>query len=742
MRNFLLGFTALASVAGISGVVHAQEASDSEEIVITAQKRPENVQDVSMAVTALSAETLSEANITGATEIRRLAPSLQYSENATVRGTGFTMRGVGTQTFSNGVEQSVGTVVDGVTMSRNGMGNGDLLDLDHVEVLRGPQGMLFGRNASAGVVSLITRRPTDAFEGNGRVAIGSNNRLDLNGVINVPITDQMAFRVAGFSNSRDGLIHNVYDGNTFNDHEETGYRARLAWKSADDRWDILLSTDHSVRDGGCCMWTVRNVVPGSPLALSFASAGITASPENLQTNISGGAFSRSENSGTSLEVNWRFGGFTLTSLSAWREWQLRENADSDSTPVNGLDLNFGRSDSEQFSQEVRLASPAEGFVDYVVGLFYFSSDLHGNNGQQGSFSLTSSTPLSSRYFISDNSTESAAVFGQARFHLTDDLRIITGARYTEDDLSMDYVRSFFPGTSPASAPTEVHPTVSASNTSWRLGVEADLGEDVLLYATASRGYKGPGFNALIGAPMAALARPVEPEIPTAYELGVKASFFNGGLITNWAVFETRFEDFQAQMFDSSVPPLGAFIIGNAGELRTRGVELEWRTRPAEGLSFSGAVSYQDAVYTDFENAACWGSPATQPGCVGGIFDASGVDLPNSPDWTVSMQGRYERELSSGLLGFVTGNWFWQSEVNDSLGDPNMVRDAYGLLGGSIGVEDEQGRWQASLYVRNALDDHYTGTITTTPLAPGSYSQTPVEDAERLFGVALEYRFGQ
>lgn len=740
MRNFLLGFTALASVAGMTGVARAQDADG--EIVITATKRPENVQDVSMAVTALSAETLSEANITGATEIRRLAPSLQYSENATVRGTGFTMRGVGTQTFSNGVEQSVATVVDGVTMSRNGMGNGDLLDLDHVEVLRGPQGMLFGRNASAGVVSLITRRPTDEFEGNGRIVAGSNNRMDLSGVINVPLTEQLAIRVAGFSNTRDGLIENVYDGNRFNDHEESGYRARLAWESVDGDFDVLLSTDRSVRDGGCCMWTVRNVIPGSPLALSFAAAGIVASPENLQTNISGGAFSRSENSGTSLEMNWRFGGFTLTSLTALREWQLRENADSDSTPVNGLDLNFGRSDSEQFSQELRLTSPSEGFVDYVVGLYYFNSELDGHNGQQGSFTLTASSPLASRYFNSHNESESAAIFGQARFHVTDDFRIIAGARYTEDDLSMDYVRSFFPGTSPASAPAEVHPTVSASNTSWRLGVETDLGEDVLLYATASRGYKGPGFNALVGAPAAALARPVEPEIPTAYEIGLKASFFDGALVTNWAIFETRFEDFQAQMFDSSVPPLGAFIIGNAGELRTRGVELEFRARPTDALSFGGAVSYQDAVYADFQGAACWAAAPAQPDCAGGIFDASGVDLPNSPDWTVSLQSRYEHSLSSGLLGFITANWFWQSEVNDSLGDPNMVREAYGLLGGSIGVEDQEGRWQASVFVRNALDDHYTGTIIATPLAPGSYSQTPVEDAERLFGVALEYRFGE
>jgi len=739
MRNLLFSCTALAGLA-VASVAMAADPAQLDEVVVTAQKRSENVQDVPLAVTAISADAIAAANINGATDIKRLATSLQYSENATVRGTGFAVRGVGTQSFSNGLEQSVGTVVDGVVMGRNGMGDGDLLDIERVEVLRGPQGMLFGKNASAGVVSIVTRRPTSELGAEGRISFGTYNELRADAVVNLPLSDRMAFRLAAFSNTRDGLVKNVFDGGKLNDHKEQGFKAKFLWRSADDDLQVYVVADRAVRDGTCCLWTVRNAVPGSLLAASLAAAGIKPGRDNLSVNLNGGGFSRSTNSGVSVEISKDIGEFTLTSLSAWRRWVLRENADSDSTPVAGLDLNFGRSDSDQFSSELRLASPVGRRLDYVVGLYYFDADLHGNNGQQGSFSLASATPVSSRYFIATNSSRSQAAFGQATLRLNQALRLVAGARYTHDEVSMDFLRSFYPGTTPAGAPLTLKPSTSASNTSWRVGVQFDAAPGVMAYATVSRGYKGPGFNALQGATIAAMI-PVRPEIPTSYEAGIKSSLFDRRLTLNLAVFDTRFKDFQAQFYDPSAPPLGAFIIGNAGELRARGAELEWAARPIAALTLSGGVTYNDAVYTDFKNVACWGTPATQPGCVGGIFDASGTSLPNAPKWTYNLQARYERDLSDNLSGFATANWYWRDEVNDSLGDPQMVREAYGLLGGAVGVADPGGRWQASLYVRNLLDQFYSGAILATPLSGGSYSQYPVEDAHRMIGVALTYRMG-
>ncbi|PZQ64230.1 MAG: hypothetical protein DI570_06120 [Phenylobacterium zucineum] len=739
MRKLLLSCTALAGVA-FASAAFAAESAQIEEVVVTAQKRAENVQDVPLAVTALTDDALASANIGSVIDIKRLATSVQYAENATVRGTGLQIRGVGTQSFSNGLEQSVGTVVDGVVMARNGMGDGDLVDIDHIEVLRGPQGMLFGKNASAGVVSVITRRPTDTFGAEGRVSFGTYNDLRLSGVVNLPLGERTALRVAAFTNTRDGIVKNNFDNSQINDHQESGVKAKFLWRSADDNLQIYLIADRTVRDNSCCLWTVRSVVPGSLLANSLAAAGIKPGPDNRRVNLNAGGFSRSVNEGVSGEVNWEVGGHTLTSLTAFRRWHLRENADSDSTPVAALDLNFGRSDEEQFSQELRLASPSGQRVEYVVGLYYFDAELLGNNGQQGSFNLAAAAPVASRYFIATNKTRSEAVFGQATFRVTDALRLIAGARYTHDKVSMDFFRSFYPGTTPSSPPITLNPSTSANNTSWRLGAQYDLTSDVMAYATVSRGYKGPGFNALQGANAAAM-RPVQPEIPKGYELGLKSTLFDRRLVLNVAVFNTRFENFQAQFYDPSVPPLGAFILGNAGELRTKGAEVEWTARPTANLSISGGVSYNKAVYTDFKNAACWGTPATQPGCAGGIFDATGTRLPNSPRWSHSLQVRYEREVADNLNGFVSANWYGRSKVNDSLGDPNMERKAYGLVGGSIGVEDAEGRWQASAWVRNLFDHQYTGAILATPLSPGSYSQYPVVDAHRMVGVALTYRFG-
>ena len=625
-------------------------------------------------------------------------------------------------------------------MARNGMGSGDLLDVDRVEVLRGPQGMLFGKNASAGLVSILSRRPTDEPSAEARISFGTYDELRASAVVNVPLTRQAAFRLAGFSNSRDGFVTNVFDGGQLNDHNEAGFKARLLWRSPDDDWQVYLSGDLSKIDEHCCIATVRSVVPDSPLAASLAAAGIVPGTRNLEVNLDAGALSRSTNAGASVEVTSRLGEHELTSLTAWRTWELRENTDSDNTPQRALSINFGRSDLDQFTQELRLASPAGGRLEYVLGLYYFNAELLGNNGQLGSLSLTSLAPVSSRYFVAINRTESLAAFGQATVRATDKLRLILGARYTHDDVSMDFERSFFPGTTPSSPPLTLHPSTSAANLSGRVGLQYDFEPDLMAYATASRGYKGPGFNALQGATITA-NRPVRPEIPTSFEVGVKVSLLDRRATLNLAAYDTRFKDFQGQFNDPTIPPLGAFVVGNAGELHTRGAEVEFAARPTSELGLSGGLSYTDAEFSDFKRATCWGTQERQPTCSLGVFDASGTALPNAPKWTFNLQGLYERDLDSRLRGFASLNWYWRSEVNDSLGDPNMVRGAYGLLDGAIGISDQSGRWRLSAWVRNLLDDHYTGTIIVTPLSPGSYSQFPVEDARRMVGVALTFASG-
>ena len=330
----------MASILSASRPVWAQDAPplaqnpeppSLEDVIVTAQKRPEKLQTVPLAVTAITADSLDQANINNATDIGRLATSLQYAENASVRGTGFQVRGIGTQTFSNGLEQSVGTVVDGVVMARNGMGVGDLFDIDHVEVLRGPQGMLFGKNASAGVVSIVTTRPTDKLSAEGRISFGTYNDLRAGAIMNIPVTPQTDFRLAVFSDRRDGLVTNVFDGGQLNNHKESGVTAKLLWRSADDSLTVYVNADSSLRDEACCFWTVRSVVPGSPLANILASAGINPRPDNSKVDLDAGGYSRSTNSGASVELSWRLGEYGLTSLSAWRIWQLRENMDSDST---------------------------------------------------------------------------------------------------------------------------------------------------------------------------------------------------------------------------------------------------------------------------------------------------------------------------------------------------------------------------------------------------------------------------
>jgi iron complex outermembrane receptor protein len=766
-------------------------AGADEEIIVTAQKRAERLIDVPISVTAVGGEALEDQNLTAATDLQYVAPGLGLGDANTPRGAGLRIRGIGTNVFADGIEQSVGTVVDGVPLARAGQGLADIVDIARIEVLRGPQGMLFGRNASAGLINIITRSPSETFGWQFNAAGAGDGYVTAAAAITGPIVEQrLAGRLSGYVNKRDGVVTNRATGQDLNNRDEHGLRGALRFTPTENL-EFILRGDMSERDNRCCVWTARQFAsaatdPRSGQSfLSSISGPVTASPNNLSNNAGGQYFNRVKSDGASAEVNWEVGDYTLTSITAKRSWSQQDNNDADLGPLNVLDRNLGGNDLDQFSQELRFTSPDDGPFDFVLGLFYFDSSNTGNFSQVGRFTIGLAQaqaagigiPLglgltlpAAQNFGRDVRTvidvQDFAAFGQANWSVTPSLDIFAGGRFTSTEVAMQYARVGTPGANAfnailggAFAPLAFNTSTEDENFSWRIGAQYALGEDANIYATVARGYKGPGFNNLLDIviPAGVTAQAftlVEPEIPTAYELGYKASLFDRRLQVQAALFRTQFEDFQAQVVEQQVGTgLASFAIRNAGELLTQGFELQLTAAPTEAFTLDLGLTYANSTFESFTGASCPRAgalvtavgapcgPATAGGANPTFFDASGLDATNAPKWTISASGRYERALTDGVTGFAQFGYFWRDDVTFGLYPANIpnptTQEAYGLLNASFGARFWSDRASLSIFGRNLTDENFVTSIFDLPFdANGGLGQFVTADAQRTIGLSL------
>ncbi len=794
--------TSILVSAALTPAMAQDEISDQTQslgdnvIVVTAQKRTERLLDVPVSVAVADGESLRALNFNEATDLQFLAPGLALGDANTPRGAGFRVRGVGTQIFADGIEQSVGTVVDGVPLTRAGQGLADLIDIERIEVLRGPQGMLFGRNASAGLINIVTRLPSlDNFGFEGQASYGDDDDIRIGGSITGPIIEDVAgFRLTGFYNSRDGFVTNIANGEDLNARKEYGFRGSILLQP-NESLEIILRGDWSKRNNRANIWTVRALDGASPLVTSPIPGLIApviapeiqaaAGPESRIVNIGGDIFNRVESYGGSGEINYSFGDYTLTSLTAYREWDQADNNDADQSLLNILDVNTGTNTLDQFSQEIRLTSPQDQLVSFVAGLFYYESSNENSTVQTGKFVPTFAqfgaagipapvpgTPivvqpadLAGRSVFSNVDIRDYAAFGQANINVSEQFKIILGGRYTNTKVSTVYDRSPGPGTSPlfnlllgsGAAPLAYDLSTKDENFSWRAGLQYAPTSDLNFYGTIARGYKGPGFDTQVDFTVqdgrttleSAL---VEPEIPTSYEVGVKGAFAEGRVTANLAFFLTDFEDFQAQVFET--PPgaaLGSFRVRNAGKLRTQGFELEVNARPADGFTAGFGLAYADTEFRSFTGAACprAAQASTVPGnpCAGGAaaFDASGRPAPNAPKWTLSLNSRYETEIAQGFGVFAQANMLMRSDtlfstVPEGVSNP-YEQDGYVVVNGSVGFTVAEGKYGLSVFIKNLFDQNYVTSVFDLPFGgAGDFGQFVTRDAERTTGIQANVRF--
>jgi iron complex outermembrane receptor protein len=780
LRQLMLTGATAAALLAVATPSWAQDANTDEpvgldEVVVTAQKRSQRLQDVPLAVTALSEETLSSSQVTGTAGLSNLVPSLTYTQSTNDLNNNVRIRGVGTALFNTGLESAVSFVVDGVVMSRQGQGFQELIDVERVEVLRGPQGTLFGKNATAGVINIVTRRPSAEPEGVIEASAAEHGEYRLRGSYSTPITDTLGVRLTGFYTDDEGYIYdhgrgrNVYGGVTW------GLRGKAEWQATPDL-NFLLTADYRTSETDCCQ-PVPYLTTNSVLA--GLRSPVVASPTNRSVESDGNTFMNTEQKGVSLQGDLSLGDHTLTSITSYRTWNLENNVDVDgwagSVPVyvpfgNGyFSVNGGGLDISQFTQELRLTSPSGGAFEYTVGLFYFDLDLDRDFLRRTGGCVTNPAAFGEAcptYFFSsaahqaNSKTENLALFGQAEWHATEALSVIAGLRAQRETVS-------YSGSRGATAPYAGDRLLFAANSgsgeitdedvSGKLGLQYQFSRRAQTYLTWTRGYKGAGYDVELTANFASQT-PVLPETVEAWELGFKGQLFDGRMTLNTALFRADYENLQVQ---STIAP-NVSIPTNAGSSISQGAEIEVQIAATDKLTLSFGTTWLDAHF-DANRIACalpaQASPVTLAAgqaepintCFrlgsGTVQNVRGGDLPNAPEWRTNASIRYEDDIpNTSLAGFGQLTFTSQTATTFSLEqDPGLTQDGYSLINLNLGVRTQDDRYQLSLFVRNLFDVHFVNgmqrdNMLTNAANPDNILYFPAKDAERYAGLTFRANF--
>lgn len=741
--------------------VDAAVAPGGLDILVTATRREARLQEVPVAVTAYSAEQFTNSAYKNPTDLQYISPSIQVSASG---GTGFNVRGVGTNSFNSATEQTVGLVIDNVVYGFVDDIGADLSDVSRIEVLRGPQGTQFGKNASAGVINISTERPTtDRVYSVAHAAYGSYDDTNISYRVNVPVTSTLAGMLVGSYQNRDGWSWNPVKGKHEGGSDQVGVKGKLKWTPT-DVFDAYLSVDYRRAHGAPnFLSTYRALGIGAgavPPGFGILDYGIVPGKNNTETAISSDSFRTTRTGGASLEMNYRLGDHMLTSITAYRLLRKQAYATLGGTPIIYAE-GPSRTRSNQFSQELRLNSPSGGLVEYSAGAYYYrraSKDVSLLSGPFGGLAEMLHGPGAEISFsggrdYTSNSIDSIAGFADGVVNLTDRLHLLLGGRLTHDKATASLFTEAVPDVYAIGGTINGPGRAKTSNTdfSWRAGIKYDVSPGIMTYATASRGYKGPLAIAVAGS----TARIVKPETVHALEAGVKTTWLDGNLLFNLTLFHEKFRNFQTSVLETSLVPPG-FVLGNAGGLKSQGVEAEFSVKPTKALTLTANGTYQDAKFTDFR-ATCYsafepiGLPVTTdpnatgacytiPGTSTSYIQAAGDPIPNASKWNLTLAANYKQPVGHGLAFDVSANYLYRSAFYTNGVDPNTKIDGYGIVNLNVGLGSEDDNWRVGIFARNLFDKYYISAIETGIFDTGGLVNVINPEAQRTLGLMLDARF--
>lgn len=773
----LAGLADPVAVQAAESAVNASSSSGViEEVMVTARRRAEVAQDVPLPISTIDGTRLDDTATFNVNRLQQLQPSLQFF-SSNPRNTAVNVRGIGAPfgLTNDGIEQGVGIYIDDVYYSRVAASTFDFLDVDRIEILRGPQGTLYGKNTTAGALNITSRAPTFETTGRAELSYGNLGYVQAKGAWSGPIIDDtLAFRLVSSVTKRDGVFKNVRTTAEVNEMDNFGLRGQLLYL-VNDSLEVTFAADYNRQNPECCAQVYVDAVP-TLRATNRQFAGLAAASN--YTVASADPFDRKLDADTELNARQEFGGASiravydlgwgsLTSVTAWRTWDWGPSNDRDFTGLPITTVSANPSEQEQWTQEFRIASSGTNTIDFVAGVFAFRQTIESSGLQEQGSAATlwllgptqaATTPdlltgLRQETDI-DFENDSVALFGQLTWNITDTLRLQPGLRFNYDKKTADY-NAIASGGQQTTVPALVRlkngvlqsqayeADFDDTNLSGDLNLSWQATDNALIYALYARSFKSGGVN-LSGIPNRADGTPaveetatVEPEEIDHYEAGVKSTWLEERLTANVSVFRTDIADFQTTVVSGAVGVLRGYL-ANAEEVRSEGVEVELSYLPFEDLTLIFGGTWNNAQYESFESAP---PPVELSGGSVQFVDISGEELPGVSEWAANFSAEYA--VRSTLLD-ATGQYFgavdasyrseWSSNPSPSR---YMWVDEYTLTNLRAGFRADSG-WGVSLWVRNLTDEEYFDFLSVQSGSTGMIAGQPGET--RTYGATYTLEF--
>ncbi len=759
-------------------VIFAQDDDDKpvlEEIIVTAQQREQSLADVPISVAVIDGDILKEQNIEKMADLQFSVPNFTMAESGI--GTNVFIRGIGSGN-NQGFEQSVGVYVDGISHGRAQQARAPFFDLQRVEVLRGPQSILFGKNSVAGALNLTTARPTEEFEGFVNLNYGFTfGEKETELVLSGPVSDRFRYRIAGRYHELDGYIENLTLNR--NEPQQEDYTLRTTFEfDVSDSMMATLKIESSKFDVTGRNIEINGEVPAAAgpftgLTYSQILAGVFGQDPSVLNNTldgkrsSNGDFSNNDQFEAVLTLDWELENHTLQTITGLSNFEFTDNCDCDFTGANVFTLPLSEK-YDQFSQEVRLTSNTGGDLEYIVGGYYQTSDQQYrdslivnsssilvpllNGASPGLGSLFSNTAAPREALVD---TDILSAFGQLDWHFNDSMTLQVGGRITRESKDGSRIISVTAADGsplpagqaivadlygavfglaasnalniayPVADLLGVHPvTGSRTETVFTPDVKLywDMSDDTMLYVSAVKGSKSGGFdfranNRGVSATMAE-AFEFENETATSFEFGGKMSLLDGAAELNFAAYLTNYDDLQVSIFDGQL----GFNVGNAAKATIKGIEIDGRWQATNSLTLSGSFAVTDFEFDNYTNGRCnFGQAPNGPQEADGFCDYSGQTNQLVSDWQGTFSAHHVRELANGLELNTNLNVFFTDDYNASASlDPALIQEAYALVNLRIGLSNPVNGWDVALLGQNLTDETIVRFGGDAPLSGSTF----------------------
>ncbi|APZ98528.1 TonB-dependent receptor [Sphingopyxis sp. QXT-31] len=759
----LLAASALASpaIAFAQDSAPASEATEDngglEEIIVTAQKRAEGLSDVPISISAVSGKQIENYGQTNLEQISSAVPNLKITQTAIANR--IAIRGIASGD-NKGFEQSVAMFVDGVYYGRDQLSRLPLIDMERVEVLRGPQPTLFGKNAIAGAVNITTRSPTDEFEGSVSGLYEFNHKeFQLNGVLSGPLSDGVEARVVGYYRSMDGYFYNTKLDRNEPNVDEKYVRGKVEF----DRGGPLaveLKLEYADFEAKGQPRDVFGAV-GNYNTVFQGPFFVDTTPDYVRAD--NGYQSRNKVFGATLNADLELGDHTLTSISSLLDYKTREIVDVDFSGISFLDGTNLREDYRQFSQELRFASPGGETFDYIGGVYYQNAKLDVQDFTLFNPTFLALGPPFNALGDTRNdrdysqTSDLISVFAQGQLSLSDRFRITAGARFNHEKKKGSRTLAIVQGplsTAPAAVVAAVFRAlnIEAHSVSGKLSEDSfnpmvnaqyDVTDDLMVYASYAKGTKAGGFdirsNSLPGSTTVAKPGAFEFQDESAdnFEAGLK--YKGRDFAFNISAYRTKYKDLQVNIFDGTLN----FNVRNAAAAKTQGIEADFRAALTEGLTLSGAIAYLDFEFTNFTDGQCF--YLQTPGA-NGFCDYTGKRNALTPKWSGNLNVDYSTPVTSGMkVAFNFNVDFSSAYIAAANLDPRTRQDSYAKLGARLALAEIDNKWEIALIGRNLTNQRILQTASSMPLATtitrnAGNAYNGIVDRPRTIAVQLTGRF--